>query len=806
MLIASVQLGAIYKLQPARGRKSQERDVSILATSDDHRRAYQQRIEECIILEDIADDTEAEAAAETRYEKLKTAIRTAAEDTLPRAPKRINGRVKYMDDEILKELSERQRRLTGRIYRRDKCRNERKRKTLHRKRNKIFTEIRQRQRELEKQKLERLAAGLEQSSGTRAAFEFARVMQKNTAQKLTLLDAEGNEIRHTTMKLKLITEFYEDFFTRKKDTELQQWRGPARALTTKITTEEVAIATARLNNHRAKGPDGLAGELLKYGGQAIHREYAEVLNQIFERHETIQELKEGHLIPLNKPKKPCIASNTRPLILLAASRKALSTIVLLRIQERVGNFLSPGQHAYRSGRSATEVIWTIQWIRATVEQYAERVRTMGIDLSKAFDCLDRTKLIEIIEEHGLATEDELRLITFLLSETTMRIKVDGILGISFKTIIGTPQGDALSPILFLIYLEHILRTYPQKSLLHTTDMVMAYADDVTMALRDTAADTAARAEQGEHQPRIDCECTDCRTRQIQETLHPHFATFEMTMNPDKTVHGEISTRKFTMGVILGSEVDGTNELATRKRKAAAAFNALRKLWIRGIPVSIETKMKIYNGTVLPHFLQSSGAMVLKKTELDKLEAAHRSQLRRLIGIFYPEHITTEELYKRTGARPLSIDITRARWSLIGHILRLAEKTPEIPAYQAMLQHFKRRRQQGEAPRTKTRRGRVLTTIQRIMQLDLQKITPIKHRKHLFGTDDLNTGTNIQLLKIKAQNRTLWTNAVEALVKADAEAWTKRNRHASEKRKEFASRQLSRGGRGNAGGRIARTGN
>ena len=91
MLIASVQLGVIYKLQPASGRKPQERDVSILATSDDHRRAYQQRIEECIILEDIADDTEAEAEAETRYEKLKTAIRTAAEDTLPRAPKRING-------------------------------------------------------------------------------------------------------------------------------------------------------------------------------------------------------------------------------------------------------------------------------------------------------------------------------------------------------------------------------------------------------------------------------------------------------------------------------------------------------------------------------------------------------------------------------------------------------------------------------------------------------------------------------------------------------------------------------------------
>ena len=175
-----------------------------------------------------------------------------------------------------------------------------------------------------------------------------------------------------------------------------------------------------------------------------------------------------------------------------------------------------------------------------------------------------------------------------------------------------------------------------------------------------------------------------------------------------------------MSVVWSGVFCGIYELATRKRKAAAAFNALRKLWIREIPVSIETKKKIYNGTVLPHFIQSSGALVLKKSELDILEAAHRSQLRRLIGIFYPEHITTEDLYKRTGARPLPIDIMRARWLLIGHILRLAEKTSEMPAYQAMQQHFKRRRQQGEASRTKTRRWRVLATIQRIMQLDLQK--------------------------------------------------------------------------------------
>ena len=94
-----------------------------------------------------------------------------------------------------------------------------------------------------------------------------------------------------------------------------------------------------------------------------------------------------------------------------------------------------------------------------VERYGERVSFLGLDLSKAFDSLHRGKLMDILREHKLATADELRMIQFLLSKTTLRGKINGELGRVFETHIGTPQGDALSPILFLIYLEHIWRTY-----------------------------------------------------------------------------------------------------------------------------------------------------------------------------------------------------------------------------------------------------------------------------------------------------------------------------------------------------------
>jgi ABC-type ATPase involved in cell division len=53
--------------------------------------------------------------------------------------------------------------------------------------------------------------------------------------------------------------------------------------------------------------------------------------------------------------------------------------------------------------------------------------------------------------------------------------------------------------------------------------------------------------------------------------------------------------------------------------------------------------------VLPHFRHDGGAIVLKRAEMDQLEAQHRNHLRRLIGVYYPDHIANQDLYERTGA-------------------------------------------------------------------------------------------------------------------------------------------------------------
>ena len=89
---------------------------------------------------------------------------------------------------------------------------------------------------------------------------------------------------------------------------------------------------------------------------------------------------------------------------------------------KVNEYVSVNQDAYRSRRSTTALIWTSQWLYATSERCEERIHLMGIDLSKAFDCLDREILMRILENIGI-TEDDLRIITFLLAETRLQVKI-----------------------------------------------------------------------------------------------------------------------------------------------------------------------------------------------------------------------------------------------------------------------------------------------------------------------------------------------------------------------------------------------
>ena len=154
---------------------------------------------------------------------------------------------------------------------------------------------------------------------------------------------------------------------------------------------------------------------------------------------------------------------------------------------------------------------------------------------------------------------------------------------------------------------------------------------------------------------------------------------------------------------------------------------------------------------------------------DGLDSFHRSQLRRLIGIYYPRHIGNRELYKQTNTEPISVEVLRLRWTALGHNLRLPKETP---ANRAMTQHFQRKTNNSEVTRKATRRGRLLTTIPRLLDKELKYLSDRAMIDH-FNVNTLTTLHDLETLRLKAQIKNIWMKGVEAITIAYKQLWTTR---------------------------------
>ena len=80
---------------------------------------------------------------------------------------------------------------------------------------------------------------------------------------------------------------------------------------------------------------------------------------------------------------------------------------------------------------------------------------VGIDLSSAFDTINREKLLQILAP--LIGKDEYRMTKALLANTELELKMKNANTVSFKSNVGSPQGDGISGPLFNIYFEAALR-------------------------------------------------------------------------------------------------------------------------------------------------------------------------------------------------------------------------------------------------------------------------------------------------------------------------------------------------------------
>ena len=117
------------------------------------------------------------------------------------------------------------------------------------------------------------------------------------------------------------------------------------------------------------------------------------------------------------------------------------------------------QAAYQSGRSTIEQVFTLK-ITAKKAIISEKydIFLLMLDMSKAFDTINRKKLMEELQE--ILTESEMHIMDILINDVIINIKFRNTTVSDILTAIGICQGDCLSALLFILYLGAALRQIP----------------------------------------------------------------------------------------------------------------------------------------------------------------------------------------------------------------------------------------------------------------------------------------------------------------------------------------------------------
>ena len=518
----------------------------------------------------------------------------------------------------------------------------------------------------------------------KAVYKHAKALRAPKYNKTRLLvkDDYGRLINSTDdklvqMALKVSKQFYSEEQNQEGDGDDPE---VVIQLNRPIDEREVQKAIKELNNGKSAGPDGLVSEQFK----ALPDLMVADLTYNFNNALNSMSLGGGIKVMIPKPNKAPTVENMRPITLLNTVRKILSIIVLRRINVQAAEFVNKCQSAYQKGRGTDDAVFAHRLIISKGLKFKWKTFVLGIDLSKAFDTIDRRKLMSVLE--GIVDADCLYLISKLMCNTSDSIRLEGILGDSFETNMGVPQGDSISPILFIIYLEAVMRDFAKEMMTRygidiPTNIIFADDVDFVVDSEEKVEKILAVAPEVFQRWGLTMNSTKTEVTCIEKVEKVDSADGKRVRPAPREVQILQSDGVLVKNTVweetkkLGSLLDIGHDLRNRTKQAKSMYAQCYKLWKQNL--SVEVKVQFYKSFILSILLYNCGTWGLTNTQIDRLEGCNRAMLRRLIGCFYPNKISCEKLYEVTKTTLLYGQVMNRKWKLFRKVLEMDEAAPAM---------------------------------------------------------------------------------------------------------------------------------
>ena len=250
-------------------------------------------------------------------------------------------------------------------------------------------------------------------------------------------------------------------------------------------TSEISDGGKTLRTSVAAGPDGIPSEVFCWARHADHvpgndaadrgethslRQrlsalLADVSNDMLRTGRVPKGFTMAHVKLLLKEGRggafvdPTLFASYRPISVISLVHKVLKLVLTRRFSHYwvSAGIIGPEQAGF-SHRLSTEnnIFLVFETLRRRAAMN-EETWALFVDIARAYDTVNHEGLLEILRIAGVA-DSMVRLIQALLADASFRLEINGDLSDPIPVRVGLPQGDPLSCVLFLVFIESLARS------------------------------------------------------------------------------------------------------------------------------------------------------------------------------------------------------------------------------------------------------------------------------------------------------------------------------------------------------------
>ena len=388
-----------------------------------------------------------------------TLSRTASEVC---GKKRVGGYVRkgseWWDDEVKSAVEGKRRAFEEWLSNRDA----RSYESYREKRNEVKRKVKEAKRRADWRWGQKIGENFEQN---KKMFwkEVKRLRKGESGKEETVKDANGNLLKGDAARVRW-AEYFESLLnvTDEKEARICAVAGVNVPVMEEenereVSVEEVRKALSGTKAAKAPGVDGCRPEYLKKGGVSVMEWLVRLFNVCLVAGMVPVEWCSACIVPLYKGKgdrHEC--SNSRGISLLSVVGKVYGRILIERIRRKTDDVVSEVQGGFRQGRGCVDQVFVVRQVCEKYLAKGKEVYWAFMDLEKAYDRVDREALWDVLQLYGVGGK-LLRAVKSFYVGSKACVRVGSELSEWFPVKVGLRQGCVMSPWLFNLYIDGVVR-------------------------------------------------------------------------------------------------------------------------------------------------------------------------------------------------------------------------------------------------------------------------------------------------------------------------------------------------------------